>query len=132
MNRPSRRQSPKSIKKENDLVSSEVTGPFKTPKYFEMKQATEMKGKTGALQKHTSGKQTVTFLELLLPPGIKFDDIYMDAPQVAQELHISKRVVRNIRLSGKISYTNPFGKIFYYRQEIAAIMEANKKGKKGI
>ena len=71
-------------------------------------------------------------MELLLPAGIKFDDIYMDAPQVAQELHISKRVVRNIRLSGKLSYTNPFGKIFYYRQEIAAIMEANKKGKKGI
>lgn len=94
-----------------------------------MKQATERKKKTASPGKRTSEKQAVSYMELLLPPGIKFDDIYMDAPQVAQELHISKRVVRNIRLSGKLSYTNPFGKIFYYRQEIAAIMEANKKAR---
>ena len=75
-------------------------------------------------------KITVKYLQLLLPPGVKFDDIYIDASQVAQELHISKRVVRNIRIAGRISYTNPFGKIFYYRQEIAGIMEANKKPKK--
>ena len=66
----------------------------------------------------------------VLPSGVKFDDIYMDASQVAQELNISKRVVRNIRISGRISHTNPFGKVFYYRQEIAAILEANKKNKK--
>lgn len=77
-----------------------------------------------------TGSDTVKFLQLILPAGIKFDDIYMDASQVAQELNISKRVVRNIRLRGAISYTKPFGKIFYYRQEIAAIMEANKKSKK--
>ena len=75
-------------------------------------------------------KITVKYLQLLLPPGVKFDDIYIDASQVAQELHISKRVVRNIRMAGRISYTNPFGKIFYYRQEIAGIMEANRKSKK--
>ena len=69
-------------------------------------------------------------LKLVFPPGVKFDDIYMDASQVAQELNISKRVVRNIRMSGKISYTNPFGKIFYFRQEIAGILEANKKPKR--
>jgi len=56
----------------------------------------------------------------------------MDAPQVAQELNISKRVLRNLRVSGKISYTHPFGKVFYYRQEITAIMEASKKTKKGM
>jgi hypothetical protein len=27
--------------------------------------------------------------------------------------------------------TNPFGKVFYYRQEIAAIMKASKKTKRG-
>jgi len=75
-------------------------------------------------------KETGKNIKLVFPPGVKFDDIYMDASQVAQELHISKRVVRNIRVSGKLSYTNPFGKIFYYRQEIAATMEANKKFKK--
>ncbi len=75
-------------------------------------------------------KRTQAYLQLMLPPGVKFDDVYIDASQVAQELHISKRVVRNIRVAGKISYTNPFGKIFYYRQEIASIMEAHKKPKK--
>ena len=97
-----------------------------------MKQSSERKRETKSPGKQSSGKQAVKYTELLLPPGVKFDDIYMDAPQVAQELNISKRVVRNIRMSGRISYTNPFGKIFYYRQEIAAIMEANKKTKKGI
>jgi hypothetical protein len=74
--------------------------------------------------------QTVKHLQLLLAPGVKFTDVYMDASDVAQELNISKRGVRNIRMSGKISYTNPFGKIYYYRQEIAAVLEENKKPKK--
>jgi hypothetical protein len=77
-----------------------------------------------------SPKETEKNTKLVFPPGVKFDDIYMDASQVAQELNISKRVVRNIRVSGKISHTNPFGKVFYYRQEIAAILEANKKPKR--
>ena len=64
---------------------------------------------------------------LLLPPGIKFNDIYMDASDVAIELKITKRLVRNMRASGKLSFTNPFGKIWYLRQEIAEILEANKK-----
>jgi len=77
-----------------------------------------------------SQKEPEKHIKLVFPAGVKFDDIYMDTSQVAQELNISKRVVRNIRVSGKLSYTNPFGKIFYYRQEIAATMEANKKIKK--
>lgn len=95
-----------------------------------MKQSSKEKNKTASSLKGICEKLAVKHLELLLPPGVRFDDIYMDAQQVTQELHISKRVVRNIRVSGRISYTNPFGKIFYYRQEIAAIMEANKKSKK--
>ena len=94
--------------------------------------SSEKKKKADTLQNQRSAKQAQRFLELLLPPGTRFDDIYMDAPQIAQELHISKRVVRNIRMSGKLSYTNPFGKIFYYRQEIAAIMEAKKKPKRDL
>lgn len=97
-----------------------------------MKQATEIKSKTTTTYKPAGEKECEKYMELLLPAGVKFDDIYMDAPQVAQELNISKRVVRNIRMSGKVSYTNPFGKIFYYRQEIAAIMEAHKKAKKKV
>lgn len=67
---------------------------------------------------------------LLLPSGTKFNDIYMDASDVAIELKISKRLVRNMRASGKLSYTNPFGKIWYLRQEIAEILEENKKPRK--
>lgn len=64
------------------------------------------------------------------PAGTKLSDIYMDAPQVAQELNISKRTIRNMRVSEKLSFTTLFGKIFYYRQEIAAILAANKNLKK--
>ena len=71
--------------------------------------------------------QTDTAANMLLPVGTKFNDIYMDASDVAFELKISKRLVRNMRVSGKLSYTNPFGKIWYLRQEIAEILEANKK-----
>jgi hypothetical protein len=67
---------------------------------------------------------------LLLPSGAKFNDIYMDSSQVAQELNYGKRAVRNIRLRGALSYTTLTGKLFYYRQEIAAILQANKVPKK--
>ena len=66
----------------------------------------------------------------LHPLGAKLNDVYMDAQQVAQELNISKRTVRNMRISGKLSFTTLFGKIFYYRQEITALLEANKILKK--
>ena len=67
---------------------------------------------------------------LLLPSGAVFSDIYMDASQVAQELNYGKRAVRNMRLRGVLSFTTLIGKLFYYRQEIAAILQANKVPKK--
>lgn len=67
---------------------------------------------------------------LLLPSGAKFNDIYMDASQVAQELNYGKRAVRNIRLRGALSFTTLNGKLFYYRQEIAAILQDNKVPKR--
>lgn len=70
-------------------------------------------------------------IEFHLPPGVKFGDIYMDAPQLAQELNFGKRTISNMRNSGKISSTTLFGKLFYFRQEIAAILEANRKVRKG-
>lgn len=74
-------------------------------------------------------------ITFFLPPGVKFSDVYMDAPQVAEELHISKRTVSNMRTSGKVSFTTLFGKLFYFRQELAGIMVANKvikKSKSGV
>jgi len=68
--------------------------------------------------------------DFFIPVASKLDELYMDVQQVALELNISKRTVRNLRKSGKLSYTRLHGKIFYYRQELAAILEANKVPKK--
>lgn len=83
-----------------------------------------------SLQSSNKKKPTKSPAFLLFPQGTKFNDIYMDASDVALELNISKRLVRNMRVSGKLSYTNPFGKIWYFRQEIAEILEVNKKPRK--
>jgi hypothetical protein len=95
-----------------------------------MKTNPQNKKKKAALP----GQDKKSFLKtpaiLLFPSGTKFNDIYMDASDVAIELKISKRLVRNMRASGKLSYTNPFGKIWYFRQEIAEILEGNKKPRK--
>lgn len=96
-----------------------------------MKKDQKKAGTTATESVGETTDKTLEHLQLLLPPGVKFTDVYMDASDVAQELNISKRGVRNIRISGKISYTNPFGKIYYYRQEIAAVLEENKKPKRG-
>jgi Helix-turn-helix domain len=65
-----------------------------------------------------------------IPPGTKFSDIYMDAQEVAEELHICKRTVNKLRKAGFLSYTYLYkgGKIFYLRQEIAAILAVAKDG----
>lgn len=81
----------------------------------------------------TSLETSQTFLKEIkfhLPPGVKFDDIYMDAPQLALELNIGKRTISNMRNSGKLSFTTLSGKLFYFRQEIAATLQANRKVKK--
>lgn len=66
----------------------------------------------------------------VIPVGSKLDELYMDVQQVSLELNISKRTVRNLRKSGKLSYTRLNGKIFYFRQELVATLEANKVPKK--
>jgi len=70
-------------------------------------------------------KQEIKFF---LPPGAKLSDIYMDAQDLAQELKIGKRVIYDLRREGKLSYSTlsiSKGKIFYFRQEIAAILHSN-------
>ena len=51
----------------------------------------------------------------------------MDAQDVSQELKIGKRAIYDLRRAGKLSYTLIIskGKIFYFRQEIAAILHFN-------
>ena len=62
-----------------------------------------------------------------LPPGVKLSDVYIDQQDVAQQLKLCKRVIRNMRAAGRLSYTylEERGKIFYFVQEIAAILKDN-------
>jgi hypothetical protein len=62
-----------------------------------------------------------------LPPGVRLGDVYIDQQDVAQQLKLCKRVIRNMRVAGKLSYTylEERGKYFYLVQEIAAILKAN-------
>lgn len=79
----------------------------------------------------TDSKQSSTDqITFHLPPGVKFGDIYMDAPELAQELNLGKRTISNLRNSGKLSFTRLSGKLFYFRQEIAEILEMNKRKRK--
>ncbi|KAA9041454.1 helix-turn-helix domain-containing protein [Ginsengibacter hankyongi] len=62
-----------------------------------------------------------------MPPGTKFSDILMDVQEVCQELHMSKRKVYNLRRASILSYTSLSndGKAYFFRQEIAGMLEAN-------
>jgi hypothetical protein len=73
----------------------------------------------------TSLKQEIKFI---LPPGTKLSDIYMDAQDLAQELKIGKRLIYELRREGSFSFTTLGikGKVFYFRQEIAATLHSNK------
>ena len=68
--------------------------------------------------------------EFSRPSSSKLNEIYMDAQQVALELNLSKRTIRNMRKRGNLSFTRLCGKMFYFRLEIAAILEANKTPQK--
>lgn len=86
-----------------------------------------------AIQKKELQK-TAYSLQFSLPPGTQLSDMFIDGAQVIAELFISKRTLLNWRRSGKISYCDLFGKIFYYKQEIAQILLEGKKraGKENI
>lgn len=64
-----------------------------------------------------------------LPPGFKLSDIFMDGQQVMQEMNITSRTLQSWRSTGKTSYTNPLGKIYYFRHEIAALLIKKKQNK---
>lgn len=80
-----------------------------------------MRPKTTKESKTRSRSKSVRTI-LYLPPGARLSDIVMDGQQVIQELFITKRTLLNWRCSGKISYNDDFGKIFYFKQEIAKIL----------
>jgi len=58
----------------------------------------------------------------ILPPGIKFDDMYMDLSSVCRELGVSKRKVQNMKRDGKLSFTMLEGSVYFLRQEIAGML----------
>jgi hypothetical protein len=59
----------------------------------------------------------------VIPPGIKFNDIYMDVSDIRRELGYQPRTIYNMRAEGKLSYTTlNDGKPLFFRQEPAAIL----------
>ncbi len=66
-----------------------------------------------------------------LPPGVRFDVMYMDGPQRNQELKYTLRTIRNMRKAGLLSYTTLHKRIYYFRQEIAAILKENTIMRRG-
>ena len=77
--------------------------------------------------KNKAFKALALKFNLCIPPGTSLSDFFIDGSQVVQELFITKRTLLNWRGSGKVSYTDEFGKIFYFKQEIAAILLGSKK-----
>lgn len=87
--------------------------------------------KTVTQKRATTNRAQPTKIRLYLPPGTDLNDIFMDGQQVIQQLFIHKRTLLNWRTSGKISYTDEMGKIFYFKQELAAMMiKGRKRGRK--
>lgn len=74
-----------------------------------------------------AGKLPASMFSLCLPPGTSLSDFFIDGSQVVQELYITKRTLLNWRSTGKISYCDEFGKIYYFKQEIAKILLKGKK-----
>ena len=64
---------------------------------------------------------------LSLPPGAKLSDIFIDTEDLTTQLKFSKRTINNMRKSGQLSHTFLVekGKVFYFVQELAAILKAN-------
>jgi hypothetical protein len=63
--------------------------------------------------------------EFILPPGVKLNDIFMTAREVAKELGVCVKVVHNMRKAGKLSSTTMTRQPMYFRQEIAGMLKAN-------
>ena len=70
----------------------------------------------------------------VIPPGVKFNDIYMDVSDIYRELGYKPRTIYNMRDAGKLSTTTlNGGKPLFFRQEIAATLKENTEiGKKSI
>jgi len=66
-----------------------------------------------------------------LPPDFKLSDVFLDGQQVMQELNIKERTLQHYRTAGEISYTDAFGKIFYFKLEIASQLFEGRQLHKG-
>ena len=67
---------------------------------------------------------------LTVPVNCKISDLFIDGQEVMQELNITERTLRHYRTTGKISYTDRFGKIFYFKLEILKLLFDGRKCKK--
>jgi hypothetical protein len=65
--------------------------------------------------------------QIHIPPGVALNDIFLDNYDMAEQLHLCKRALTNMRKNGELSYTqlNKKGKVYYLKQEIAGILKKN-------
>ena len=65
--------------------------------------------------------------QLHIPPGMALNDIFIDQQEMSNQLGLCKRVLNDMRKNGELSYTNlkEKGKVFYLKQEVAAILKKN-------
>jgi hypothetical protein len=65
--------------------------------------------------------------QIHIPPGVALNDIFLDNYDMAEQLHLCKRALTNMRKNGELSYTqlSKNGKVFYLKQEIAGMLKQN-------
>ncbi len=87
------------------------------------KQQQQIQDPSFSLSKTESDEKDFMYV---IPPGVRFNDIYMDVADIQRELGIGRRTIYNMRNEGKLSYTTlNDGKSYFFRQEIAAILKEN-------
>jgi hypothetical protein len=67
------------VPKTDAFIYNCISGRCTTVKTKTMKQAAKTKNQPSPAPKKNSEKEVTEYMKLMLPPGLKFDDIYMDA-----------------------------------------------------
>ena len=79
------------------------------------------------LQAQSEEEMADLISRLHIPLGVALNDVYLDTQDMAEQLRICKRGLNNLRKKGQISSTQlvPNGKVFFLKQEVAAILKQN-------
>ncbi|HUZ59946.1 MAG TPA: hypothetical protein VMU83_14320 [Hanamia sp.] len=92
-----------------------------------MKKKQVPQAKTGEEILPEMPETTLVDIIASFPPGTKLSDVFIDMEDLTTQLKFSKRTVNNMRKAGHLSSTFLVekGKVFFFVQELAAILNAN-------